>query len=71
MSNVAAQKKQAMGESGHDIFMHRGSSCRGKDGKGNGPAASALKIMPGDLTLLTKKNRGIFPAERVTKIIGD
>ena len=71
VSNVAAQERQALGQSGHDIFMDRCSSCHGKDGKGNGPAARALKTAPGDLTLLTKKNRGVFAAERVRKIVGD
>lgn len=43
--------------------------CHGKNGEGNGPAASALKIPPADLTLLSKKNNGKFPTERVISIL--
>lgn len=43
--------------------------CHGKDGKGDGPMAKALKVAPPDLTHLAARNRGKFPAERVQKII--
>ena len=69
--NIAARKDPAIGPSGHDIFMDRCGACHGDDGKGNGPAVGALKAAPADLTLLTKRNRGEFPAEHVKKIIGD
>jgi len=64
-------KKPAIGPSGRDIYMDRCSACHGDDGKGNGPAVGALKIAPADLTLLTKRNGGTFPAERVKHIVGD
>jgi len=66
-SNIAAQKKPT----GRDIYMDRCSACHGDDGKGNGPAVGALKIAPGDLTLLAKRNGGLFPSERVKNIVGD
>ena len=43
--------------------------CHGLDGKGNGPAAPALKQTLPDLTLLAKKNGGQFPTFRVSNII--
>jgi mono/diheme cytochrome c family protein len=43
--------------------------CHGKDGKGDGPMASALKVAPPDLTHLAARNGGKFPAGRVQKII--
>jgi mono/diheme cytochrome c family protein len=51
--------------SGQDMYRSFCASCHGTDGKGNGPAAAALKKAPADLTLLSKKNGGKFPAERV------
>ena len=45
------------------------ASCHGRWGEGNGPAASSLRTAPADLTLLTRRNRGIFPRERVTATI--
>ena len=51
--------------SGQEMYKTWCASCHGTDGKGDGPAASALKKMPTDLTLLAKNNGGKFPAERV------
>lgn len=38
------------------------SACHGAGGKGNGPAAPALKVAATDLTRLTRNNDGVFPA---------
>ena len=43
--------------------------CHGKDGKGNGPAASALKKQPADLTRISARNGGAFPATHVQRFI--
>jgi mono/diheme cytochrome c family protein len=43
--------------------------CHGKDAKGNGPAAEALKVPPGDLTHLSANNGGKFPADKVSNTI--
>jgi mono/diheme cytochrome c family protein len=43
--------------------------CHGIDGKGGGPAASALKVPPTDLTLLSKNNGGKYPALKVSSSI--
>ena len=43
--------------------------CHGKDGKGDGPMAKALKAAPPDLTHLAARNGGNFPAGRAQKII--
>ena len=39
------------------------------DGKGNGPAAPALKMAPTDLTRMALKNGGKFPEERTLHIL--
>ncbi len=58
--------------SGQEMFKAYCASCHGLDGKGNGPAASAMKSPVPDLTLLAKNNGGAFPSERVTsEITGD
>lgn len=51
--------------SGVDMFKSYCASCHGIQGKGNGPAARALKQMPSDLTVLAKKNGGKFPENAV------
>lgn len=47
--------------SGPEMYKAYCAACHGQDGKGAGPAASALKTAPADLTLLSKKNGGKFP----------
>jgi mono/diheme cytochrome c family protein len=55
--------------SGHEMFMSYCAPCHGKEAKGNGPAASALKIRPADLTALAQKNGGKYPAMKVTAVL--
>jgi mono/diheme cytochrome c family protein len=43
--------------------------CHGIDAKGNGPVSSQLKTHPTDLTILAKKNNGVFPLNELYKII--
>ncbi len=55
--------------SGKEMYKSYCASCHGEIGKGNGPAAPALKTAPSDLTLLSKNNSGRFPADRVASIL--
>jgi mono/diheme cytochrome c family protein len=57
-------------QSGKQMFQAYCASCHGETGKGDGPAAAALKSPPADLTMLSKKNGGQFPADRVSSILG-
>jgi mono/diheme cytochrome c family protein len=47
--------------SGAEMYASYCAACHGKNGKGNGPAAQALKVPPPDLTTLTRRNGGKFP----------
>jgi mono/diheme cytochrome c family protein len=55
--------------SGKKTYMEYCASCHGDDGKGMGPAASALKTPPSDLTTLAKKHAGKFPEDYVAEIV--
>ena len=46
---------------GKRTYLEYCASCHGEDGKGIGPAASALKTPPSDLTILAKMHTGNFP----------
>jgi len=75
---VAAQqvKKEPipapMGVDGAGTFMAYCAQCHGIAGRGDGPAAKALKIPPADLTQVSKRHNGQFPAAAVkNSIAGD
>jgi mono/diheme cytochrome c family protein len=55
--------------SGKEMYESYCASCHGKDGKGSGPAAQALKAPPPDLTTLAQRSNNQFPAMRVQGII--
>jgi len=55
--------------SGKEMFKSYCAVCHGADAKGNGPAASALKLPPTDLTGLAQKNGGKYPAAHVAALI--
>jgi mono/diheme cytochrome c family protein len=50
---------------GSELYTEYCAVCHGKDGKGGGPAAAALKTQPTDLTQLARKNSGKFDALRI------
>jgi mono/diheme cytochrome c family protein len=54
---------------GPDLYRLYCATCHGRDGKGNGPAAPALKVPPPDLTVLARQRTGVFPARDVEAII--
>ena len=55
--------------SGPEMYKAYGAVCHGIAGKGNGPAAEALKVAPPDLTMLAKKNGGKYPSDHVRSAI--
>jgi len=54
---------------GKKTYMEYCAACHGEDARGTGPAASALKTPPSDLTTLAKRHGGRFPEEYVAQII--
>jgi mono/diheme cytochrome c family protein len=55
--------------SGAEMFKSYCAACHGTGGKGDGPAASAHKVPPPDLTMLAKKNGGKFPDMKIHTIL--
>jgi mono/diheme cytochrome c family protein len=76
-SAVYAQTKQikmepvraTTAQSGDDLYREFCAVCHGVDGKGNGPAADALKVRPSDLTQITRHNNSKFPTIAIMRII--
>ena len=63
-AQVVAQPYSGSGD--YQVYC---ASCHGPDAKGDGVIAKSLKKHPADLTQLTKKNDGAFPADKVFKTI--
>ena len=61
--------KPASASRGRQIFLEYCATCHGVTAKGDGPAASALKVPPADLTTLAARNKGQFPSLRVMQAI--
>lgn len=55
--------------SGRGMYGEYCAVCHGKEGKGDGPAASELKVPPPDLTMLAKHNNGKYPSDHVASIL--
>lgn len=55
--------------SGKALYAEYCAVCHGVDGKGNGPAADALKQRPSDLTGISLRNNGKFPEDQFLKTI--
>ncbi|HSF63286.1 MAG TPA: c-type cytochrome [Paracoccaceae bacterium] len=51
--------------SGAEDYAAYCAACHGPQGRGDGPAAAGLPQRPADLTRLSDRNGGTFPATRV------
>ena len=58
-------------DKGRIEFLSKCAECHGADGKGQEAMSSKLKVKPADLTLLAKRNNGVFsPDSVVSKVDG-
>ena len=57
--------RRTSSSSGSEMYRAYCAACHGLGGKGDGPASSALKSAPTDLTQLAKRNSGRFPELQV------
>jgi len=55
--------------SGAEMYKEYCAACHGPKGKGDGPAVTALKTAPTDLTMLSKVNGGAFPEMHVAQVL--
>lgn len=54
---------------GFGLFQRYCRTCHGSEAKGDGHIAQWLKVPPADLTMLSARNDGEFPLERVRAVI--
>src|SRR5579859_2850108 len=67
--SATAFAQTAQTDRGQKEYAAQCSLCLGMDAKGDGVFNQVLKVVPPDLTVLTKKNGGVFPAERISSVI--
>jgi mono/diheme cytochrome c family protein len=68
-SKVVIPYEHTSPANGKQMYVNYCAPCHGRDGKGNGPAASSLRQRPTDLTLLARNNHGQFPDAHVAAIL--
>jgi cytochrome c len=56
-------------DTGQVNFMAYCAACHGADGKGSGPRSAGPNAHPANLTLLAKKNHGVFDSGAILQII--
>ena len=56
-------------DAGSQLFRTHCAPCHGSTGRGDGPLAAQMRRTPPDLTRFTARNGGMFPSERVRRII--
>jgi mono/diheme cytochrome c family protein len=61
--------KPTAASNAQEMFTTYCAVCHGKEGKGNGPAASALTKAPADLTKISARNSGTWPDTKVRRYI--
>jgi len=66
LNGMASAETRDIGET---EFQSNCASCHGIDGKGDGPLNKDLKIPSADLTILSKKNGGVFPFNSIYEVI--
>ena len=54
---------------GETIYKRYCVSCHGPSGKGDGPLAEHLRQSVPDIRDLTQKNKGVFPFEKIVRIV--
>lgn len=63
------QAGEAPDLSGAQLFQQFCASCHGREAHGDGPAAQAMKVKVPDLTRISARNSGKFPASLVQATI--
>jgi mono/diheme cytochrome c family protein len=67
--DARASAAAAQRDEGASIYRAHCASCHGPTGRGDGAVAPYLRVAPPDLTRIAARNRGVFPADRVRRII--
>ena len=67
-ANAVAGDKEKF-DPGKREYMNKCAVCHGQSGKGDGVSKDILKVAPPDLTVLSQKNGGVFPYNRLYEVV--
>jgi mono/diheme cytochrome c family protein len=68
-ASASAQEPAPAPATGPQLFRYYCASCHGREAEGNGPVAPFFKLQPPDLTEISRRSGGTFPAEHIRRII--
>ena len=54
---------------GKQMYVNYCAPCHGVEGKGNGPAAAAMKRQPTNLAAMSRNNGGKFPSTHIASVL--
>lgn len=66
---VSSAQAHRLGDPGRWDYQNSCASCHGASGRGDGPLLRYLVTPPTDLSLLARRNGGVFPRERLVAVI--
>ena len=66
---IASVREAEAEDIGKREYVNRCAVCHGDGGKGDGPLSAVLKIPVSDLTKIQKNNAGVFPFDRLYRVI--
>lgn len=69
VSATPAAAQSAAAQTGDYLFRTYCAACHGTSAKGDGPLAESMRRKPADLTEIARRNKGVFPADEVFRII--
>ncbi|HEX2931337.1 MAG TPA: cytochrome c [Candidatus Binatia bacterium] len=69
LSGIFFEAFGAEGNGGKELYLKYCGSCHGAAGKGDGPVSRDLKVKVPDLTTLKRRNKGLYPLDRVMSSI--
>lgn len=64
-----ADAQSTSAQTGDYLFRTYCAACHGTSARGDGPLADSMRRRPANLTEIAKRNKGVFPAEEMLRVI--
>ena len=65
----SAAPDPVLADLGESVFLRHCAVCHGESGRGDGPAAGALRVAPADLTRIATRRGGSFPEGEIARFV--